>query len=114
MSTSELTAKIREYRELQALISEAEQEAEAIKDAIKAHMGKAFILLYLLLPCGGDKLWFNGRADTSFMRARLAAKKAGLVPYSYSIPQDAAACTPFSFIVVRIVNRMMFCASNFP
>lgn len=39
MSTNELTTKIREYRELQALIEEAEQEAEAIKDAIKAHMG---------------------------------------------------------------------------
>ena len=39
MSTNELTAKIRELRELQALIDEAQQEAEAIKDAIKAHMG---------------------------------------------------------------------------
>lgn len=39
MSTNELTAKIRELRELQALIEEAEQEAEVIKDAIKAHMG---------------------------------------------------------------------------
>ena len=39
MSTSELTARIRELRELQALIDEAQAEAEAIKDAIKAHMG---------------------------------------------------------------------------
>ena len=39
MSMNELTAKIRELRELQALIDEAQQEAEAIKDAIKAHMG---------------------------------------------------------------------------
>lgn len=39
MSTNELAAKIREYRELQALIEEATQEAEAITDAIKAHMG---------------------------------------------------------------------------
>lgn len=39
MGTNELTMKIREYRELQALIEEATQEAEALKDAIKAHMG---------------------------------------------------------------------------
>ena len=39
MSMNELTAKIRELRELQALIDEAQQEAEALKDAIKAHMG---------------------------------------------------------------------------
>lgn len=38
MSTNELAAKIREYRELQALIEEAQAEAEAIKDAIKAQM----------------------------------------------------------------------------
>ena len=40
MSMNELTAKIRELRELQALIDEAQQEAEAIKDAIKAHKNK--------------------------------------------------------------------------
>jgi len=37
----DLTAKIRELRELQALIDEAQAEADAIKDAIKAHMGEA-------------------------------------------------------------------------
>ena len=39
MSTQEITAKIRELRELQALIDEAAAEAETIKDALKAHMG---------------------------------------------------------------------------
>ncbi len=39
MSTNELERKIRELRELQALIEEAEQEAEAIKDAVKLYMG---------------------------------------------------------------------------
>ena len=39
MSTNELESKVRELRELQALIDEAEQEAEAIWDTIKAHMG---------------------------------------------------------------------------
>lgn len=39
MSTNEIETKIRELRELQALIEEAQAEAEAIKDAIKAHMG---------------------------------------------------------------------------
>ena len=39
MSQNELTTKIRELRELQALIDEAQTEAENIKDAIKTHMG---------------------------------------------------------------------------
>lgn len=39
MSNHELESKIRELRQLQALIEEAQQEAESIKDAIKAHMG---------------------------------------------------------------------------
>ena len=41
MGISEIEHKIRELRQLQALIEEAEQEAEAIKDALKAHMGDA-------------------------------------------------------------------------
>ena len=36
---NEIESKIRELRQLQTLIEEAEQEAEAIRDAIKAHMG---------------------------------------------------------------------------
>ena len=39
MSINELEMKVWELRQLQALIEEAEAEAEAIKDAIKAHMG---------------------------------------------------------------------------
>ena len=39
MNTKEIESKIRELRQLQALIAEAEEEAEAIKDAIKAVMG---------------------------------------------------------------------------
>ena len=39
MNTQELTTKIKELRELQALIDEAQEEAEAIKDIIKNHMG---------------------------------------------------------------------------
>lgn len=39
MSMTELESKCRELRQLQNLIAEAEHEAEAIKDAIKAHMG---------------------------------------------------------------------------
>lgn len=40
MSTNEMTSKIRELKELQALIEEAEAEAEAIKDQIKKAMGE--------------------------------------------------------------------------
>ena len=39
MSTNELEAKIRELRQLQSLIEEAQAEAEAIRDAIKAAIG---------------------------------------------------------------------------
>ena len=39
MSNHELESRIRELRELQALIEEAEAEAEAVKDTLKAHMG---------------------------------------------------------------------------
>ena len=36
---NEIEVKVRELRELQALIEEAQAEAEAIKDTIKAQMG---------------------------------------------------------------------------
>lgn len=39
MSSTELESKIRELRQLQSLIDEAEAEAETIKDALKAYMG---------------------------------------------------------------------------
>ena len=39
MSTNKIEAKARELRQLQALIEEAQAEAEAIKDALKAAMG---------------------------------------------------------------------------
>lgn len=39
MSINEMENKIRELRQIQALIDEAQAEAEAIKDAIKAAMG---------------------------------------------------------------------------
>lgn len=41
MSTTELEMKIRELRQLQSLIEEAQAEADGIWDAIKAHMGDA-------------------------------------------------------------------------
>ncbi|MCI8330429.1 MAG: hypothetical protein HFG02_12815 [Oscillibacter sp.] len=41
MSMNEMESKIRELRQLQALIEEAQTEAETIKDAIKAEMGDA-------------------------------------------------------------------------
>lgn len=39
MSTNELESKVRELRQLQRLIEEAQAEAEAIKDTLKAAMG---------------------------------------------------------------------------
>lgn len=41
MSMNEIESKIRELRQLQNLIEEAEAEAETIRDAIKAHMGNS-------------------------------------------------------------------------
>ena len=41
MSIHEIESKVRELRQLQVLIEEAEAEAEAIKDQIKAHMGSS-------------------------------------------------------------------------
>jgi len=41
MSMNEMESKIRELRQLQTLIEEAQAEAEAIKDTIKAQMGDA-------------------------------------------------------------------------
>lgn len=44
MSSIELEGKIRELRQLQSLIDEAQAEAESIKDAIKAQMGQEDVL----------------------------------------------------------------------
>lgn len=40
MSVNEIESKIRELRQLQSLIKEAQTEAEAIRDQIKAQMGE--------------------------------------------------------------------------
>ena len=45
MTTQEIVSKVKELRELQALIEEAQVEAETIKDAIKANMGGSDVLL---------------------------------------------------------------------
>ena len=45
MSINEIEAKARELRQLQNLIEEAQAEAEAIRDAIKAQMGDSEELL---------------------------------------------------------------------
>ena len=36
---NEIITKIREFRDLQSLIAEAEAEAESIRDTVKAYMG---------------------------------------------------------------------------
>ena len=41
MSTQEIESKVRELRQLQALIEEAQAEADAIRAAIKAAMGES-------------------------------------------------------------------------
>lgn len=70
MSINEVESKIRELRQLQALIEEAEAEAEAIKDALKAHMGDAEEL-----RAGGYKVTWkavkSSRIDTTALRKAL-------------------------------------------
>lgn len=41
MSINEITSKVRELKELQALIDQAQAEAESIKDELKRHMEDA-------------------------------------------------------------------------
>lgn len=70
MSTNEMEVKCRELRQLQALIEEAQAEAEHIKDAIKAAMGDAEAV-----QAGEYKItWKNvttARVDASALRKAL-------------------------------------------
>ena len=70
MSTNELEMKIRELRQLQQLIEEAQVEAEGIRDAIKAHMGAQEEL-----RAGGYTVTWkavkSARIDTTALRAAL-------------------------------------------
>ena len=70
MSTNELESKCRELRQLQALIEEAQAEAEAIKDAIKAAIGDSEAV-----QAGEYKITWksvtSSRLDTTALRAAL-------------------------------------------
>ena len=70
MSTNELEAKVRELRQLQSLIEEAQAEAEGIRDAIKAHMGDT-----QELRAGEYKITYrpvtSSRLDATALRAAL-------------------------------------------
>ena len=70
MSTQELESKCRELRQLQALIEEAQAEADTIRDAIKAAMGASESM-----SAGEYKItWKNvtsARIDTSALRKAL-------------------------------------------
>lgn len=70
MNTKEIESKVKELRELQALIEEAQQEAESIKDDLKALMGEQEEL-----RAGEYKLTFKPvksvRIDTAALKAAL-------------------------------------------
>lgn len=70
MSSYELESKIRELRQLQQLIEEAQAEAEAIRDTIKAVMGESEEL-----KAGEYKVTWkavkSSRIDTSALKAAL-------------------------------------------
>ncbi|MGN1059553.1 MAG: hypothetical protein ACI4QW_03895 [Clostridia bacterium] len=67
MTIKELETKARELRELQALIDEAQAEAEAIKDAIKSAMGDCEAI-----QAGEYKITYktvtNARIDTTALK----------------------------------------------
>ena len=69
MSTHDLESKCRELRQLQALIDEAQAEAESIKDEIKRFMGDAEAL-----QAGEYKITY--KAVTSSSIDTTALKKA--------------------------------------
>ena len=70
MSINEIEGKARELRQLQALIEEAQAEAESIKDAIKAAMGPAETI-----QAGEYKITWkevkSSRLDTAALRKAL-------------------------------------------
>ncbi len=70
MSINELEAKVRELKELQTLIEEAQEEAESIKDQLKAHMGEREEL-----RAGGYKITWkpvtSSRLDATALRKAL-------------------------------------------
>ena len=70
MSINEIEAKARELRQLQALIEDAQAEAEAIKDSIKAAMGDSESI-----QAGDYKITWkavtSSRIDTSALRKAL-------------------------------------------
>ena len=70
MSSKEMESKARELRQLQALIEEAQQEAEALKDALKAAMGDAETI-----TAGEYKITWkpvtSSRIDTTALRKAL-------------------------------------------
>lgn len=70
MSINEMEAKARELRQLQALIEEAQAEAEALKDALKAAMGNSEAI-----QAGEYKITWkaveSARIDTTALRKAL-------------------------------------------
>ena len=66
MSINEIESKVRELRQLQALIEEAQAEAENIRDAIKAHMGDSEEL-----RAGEYKAVTASRLDSKALKAAL-------------------------------------------
>lgn len=70
MSINELEMKCRELRQLQNLIEEAQAEADAIKDQLKAHMGEREEL-----RAGGYKITWkpvtSSRLDATALRKAL-------------------------------------------
>lgn len=79
MSVNEIAAKVKELREMQRLIEEAEAEAEALKDEIKAYMGDREEI-----TAGEYKVTYKNvtttRIDTTAIKKLFSAED--LIPYT--------------------------------
>ena len=79
MSANEIASKVKELREMQRLIEEAEAEAEALKDEIKAFMGDREEI-----TAGEYKVTYKtvttSRIDTTALRKLFSAED--LKPYT--------------------------------
>ena len=89
MSIREIEAKARELRQLQQLIEEAQAEAEAIKDQIKAHMGEA------------DELR-AGEYRTVYTDARITSVLPVSIPVGGTVGQHLVFRTEHTVVVLVI------------
>ena len=72
MSVTEITSKAREYREIQSFIKELQDQADALKAAITAHMAAAGVdTMTADIFTIKNTAYTSSRVDTSALKAEL-------------------------------------------